>query len=195
VFDANWIEANTGTSGAGIQLNATALVSNNVILESVGAGITLGVDSAASRDGSAVVNNTIVYSALNGVSIEHDYDGVGYTFPDSDVANNIVYGSGSWDVLCTTTAADPFASIAWQSNDVYGGIGGYNVYDPTGVDGNVGQDPHFTDPMGLDFSLAWPSAWCIDQGLDASGYGVTTDLLGQARPLGLGYDLGAIESY
>jgi len=50
-------------------------------------------------------------------------------------------------------------------------------------------DPHFVDPAHNDYHLAFGSA-AIDHGVDA---GVYTDLDGNVRPQGAGFDIGAYE--
>ena len=193
-LDANWFDTNTASSGAGLWLHADALVSNNVVLDSVGHGIYLDSAGSSSRDNSSVVNNTIADASSYGVYIDYYYTGSTYYFPIGDFVNNIVYSSGSYDIYCPVSTSSPFSSLYWYDNDVYGGSG-YSSSSQTGTHGNVSQNPNFTAEAAEDYSLAWPSAWCIDQGLSASGYGVTTDYDGRSRPQGLGYDMGAYESY
>jgi hypothetical protein len=50
-------------------------------------------------------------------------------------------------------------------------------------------DPRFVDPLHDDYHLQFGSA-AIDHGIDA---GVYTDLDGNPRPLGAGFDIGAYE--
>ena len=52
-----------------------------------------------------------------------------------------------------------------------------------------GGDPRFSDPAADDYHLAAGSA-AIDKGIDA---GVTTDIDGESRPYGIGFDIGADE--
>ena len=54
---------------------------------------------------------------------------------------------------------------------------------------NVYGDPAFRDPGRGDYHLT-PASAAIDQGVDA---GVTTDIDGNSRPQGAGYDIGAYE--
>ncbi len=191
----NWFESNSASSaGGGLWLHATALVASNVLLNNSIHGIYLNASGTSSRDGSDVVNNTIVGTSSYGVYIDYYYSSGSYYYPTTDFINNIVYDSSSWDVYVSGSHANAFYHLNWQDNDVYGG-GGYSYDDQTGTDGNVSQDPNFTDAASYDFSLAWPSAYCIDAGQDVSGYGVSVDIDGRSRPQGLGYDLGAYESY
>jgi hypothetical protein len=54
---------------------------------------------------------------------------------------------------------------------------------------NVWGDPAFVDPAAGDYHISLGSA-AIDAGVDA---GVTSDMDGQPRPIGGGYDIGADE--
>jgi len=54
---------------------------------------------------------------------------------------------------------------------------------------NVWGDPAFGDPEGGDYHIG-PGSAAIDAGVDA---GVTTDIDGDPRPVGAGYDIGADE--
>jgi len=54
---------------------------------------------------------------------------------------------------------------------------------------NIVQDPQFVDGMQNDFHLM-ASSPAIDAGTPVA---VTTDIDGDARPQGLGYDMGADE--
>lgn len=69
-----------------------------------------------------------------------------------------------------------------EFSDIQGGFAGSSVID---------QDPLFVDAVNGDFRLQQGSP-CIDTG--ASAYAPATDILGVARPQGLGFDRGAYES-
>lgn len=56
-------------------------------------------------------------------------------------------------------------------------------------EGNIDADPMFVDPENGDFRLMRGSP-CIDSGTDT---GLVTDLDGNPRPIGRGYDMGAFE--
>ncbi len=191
----NWIEGNDASNGDGLWLNSSALVASNVLLDNAGHGIYLDVASSSSRDDSDVVNNTIVGSSSYGVYLDYYYYSSSTRYySTTDFINNIIYSSGSYDVYVGGGYTNWASYLVWEDNDVYGGSG-YSAASRTGTAGNVSQDPNFTDAASEDFTLAWPSAYCIDGGQDASGYGVTDDIDGTTRPLGLSYDMGAYESY
>jgi fibronectin-binding autotransporter adhesin len=64
-----------------------------------------------------------------------------------------------------------------------------NTVDVTSGGHSLIGDPRFVDPPHGDYHLQFSSA-AIDHGVDA---GVTTDLDGNPRPIGLGFDIGAYE--
>ena len=55
---------------------------------------------------------------------------------------------------------------------------------------NTWGTPDFVNPAAFDYHIGDSSA-AIDQGVDA---GVRTDMDGQPRPIGLGFDIGADEA-
>jgi len=78
-----------------------------------------------------------------------------------------------------------WGSGAWANGVDWGGAGSI----VTGTV-NLWGDPAFVDPDGGDYHLG-PASAAIDAGVDA---GVTTDIDGDARPIGSGYDIGADEA-
>jgi fibronectin-binding autotransporter adhesin len=64
-----------------------------------------------------------------------------------------------------------------------------NTYGRIGGGPSFVGDPRFVDPLHDDYHLRFGSA-AIDHGIDA---GVTTDLDGNPRPVGAGFDIGAYE--
>jgi CSLREA domain-containing protein len=79
-----------------------------------------------------------------------------------------------------------WGSGAWANDADWGGPGSI----VTGTV-NLWGDPIFIDPQSGDYHIA-ASSQAVDAGIDA---GVQTDIDGQARPNGLGPDIGADEHY
>ncbi len=76
--------------------------------------------------------------------------------------------------------------VLWNGNRQKTGGGANHIVTVTNA---IDGDPAFVDPGGGDYHIGAGSV-ARDRGLDA---GVTTDLDGNPRPVGAGYDLGAYE--
>ncbi|MFH1466575.1 MAG: right-handed parallel beta-helix repeat-containing protein [Pseudomonadota bacterium] len=195
VIDANRFEANEGGEAAGIWLEATATVSNNLVVGSVGDGILLHASGEDDLDDSNLLNNVVALSTHDGVVIGYYTTGpyawqVGYA--STNVQNNIFYEAGRYDVYGQVTYSTlPITGPKWHYNDVFG-TGGYSQGGVPMSYGNFSQDPRFTDPSAGDFTLTWGSP-CIDSGVDVGDWGVTTDIDGAPRAQGPAIDLGAWE--
>jgi len=84
-------------------------------------------------------------------------------------------------------------SITISYSDIENGQGGVTTNDNGTVnwlEGNIDADPLFADSENGGYHLADGSP-CIDAGTDA---GVYTDIDGDLRPLGAGFDMGSDES-
>lgn len=191
----NWIESNTASSyGGGVFLNSQSLLANNIFILNSKESIFLECKDSTDYDTSYVINNTIVDSSDYGIYIDNYYYDYNYIYSRTIVANNIIYNTGSYAVYYSGSS-DAFTQLSWLNNNVYS-TNSYNTNSQTGVNGNISVDPGFTDYSSNDFTLTWSgSTWVIDGGLDASIYGVTDDRDGVQRPGGLGYDMGAYESF
>lgn len=100
--------------------------------------------------------------------------------------NNVSIGHSVGDFYQTVAGTLNVTASSNASEDAtaddFGGTGNL-----TGI---VPAD-EFTDPAN-DFTLL-PTSQLIDAGADVSGDGVTTDILGTARPQGAAFDIGAFE--
>jgi predicted outer membrane repeat protein len=177
----NVVISNTALNGGGICLeeNGSALLVNNWI-----------VDNQATSQGSGLfvtgfqprlMHNTIARNT-GGAGLYVEFSS-GYTsvvvltdtiLVDHDVGISVTAG-------CTAT----LEATLWGNNIDWAG-GGTIV---TGTV-NVWGDADFLDPEAGDYHIGAGSA-ALDVGVDA---GVATDIDGDPRPLGAGYDLGADEA-
>lgn len=183
----NVIRGNEADSfGGGLRvIDSSSYLANNLIVGNDPDGITFSND-----DASIFVHNTVADSAGDGLrtwTSQDTYEGDG---PTVALVNNIIADSGRFGVYVSGAAS--FTAI-WN-NDVWGSADGEwaGWTDPTGTQGNLCADPEF---VGGDHYGLQATSPLVDAGLDASDWGVTDDIEGNARPEGRGYDVGAYESY
>ncbi|MBI1871766.1 MAG: M4 family metallopeptidase [Chlamydiae bacterium] len=140
------------------------------------------------------INNTIsIYKTQKNAQIGMSltwYDG---QTVEANLINNILEGDMDEGLFVDTPTESDLLNVL--NNDVYGALTLYSgVSDPTGVDGNLSQDPLLDERGHLTSGLP-----CVDAGLDTSTYGMTTDIDGDNRPIdGNGdgtslYDIGGDE--
>jgi hypothetical protein len=121
-------------------------------------------------------------TAVHNVFADIQYHGIGFRDGASGlVYNNIFYNAGSnyW--------ASDGGTVSGSHNLLYQTDGSLDPADFP--DDLVNLDPRFTDPASDDYHLL-PGSPAIDTGLNL---GVTSDLDGDLRPQGGGYDIGADE--
>jgi len=174
---ANRILSNTAGSsgGMGLEMAGHFTVTNNVIAHNSTEGIMLWEPPLQ----GLIAHNTIAYNGgMGGIYLAN-----GYVTPT--IVNNIVV-SNTYGIY-----AHADASGTLDHNDVWGNTA--QDYDLPGAlepgPHDIQADPRLVNPAGDDCHLRFGSP-CIDVGVDA---GVTTDLNGDPRPLGAGYDIGADE--
>jgi RHS repeat-associated protein/uncharacterized repeat protein (TIGR01451 family) len=181
-LNANQVISNTATAGGGglyTAYNSDVLLANNLIAgnqASAGSGLSVWDDVPR------LLHTTL---AGNGGG-----SGIHVASGGTAALTNTLLVSHTLGISVTggstaTLAATLWGSGAWANGADWGGAG-------TVLTGsiNLWEAPGFLDPEGGDYHLASTSA-AIDRGLDA---GVHTDIDGQSRPQGLGYDLGADEA-
>jgi len=182
ILSGNWIWGNSAESGGGVYIwyNPTRL-DNNFIVE-----------NQATRDGAGIyvyeAKPVLVHNTL-ARNIGGDGSGV-FVGVSAEVAltNTIIVShtvgitvvSGS----TATLEATLWGSGAWGNGTDWGGGGA--IFTGT-VD--IWGDPVFVDPGGGDYHIS-PDSAAVNAGVDA---GVTTDVDGDPRPVGSGYDIGADE--
>jgi hypothetical protein len=134
-WDASWVAGNEGTDGAGVMVDGGTLAARNVVIVgNIGTGVGGGLFI---QDGVVDLENVTFGFNENGTG-----DGL-YLYGSSvgDMDSSIVYGGSGTGVLVD-------GSSTWHQ--VYSVVAGYEllysgVTDPTGINGNLDQDPLFTD--------------------------------------------------
>lgn len=176
----NVISANQAIQGAGIYVEGTAAIADNLICDNASFGHG-GAVYVSSGGAATLVNNTITGNMITGG------DGAGL-FADgtASVTNCIVayndsgLGAGSGASL-TVANSDLYGNTAWD----YKGI-----TVQTGSGGNISVDPQFR--AAGDYHLL-SSSQCINAGSDAAVIGGACDLDGLPRIVGPHVDIGAYE--
>jgi hypothetical protein len=102
------------------------------------------------------------------------------------ILTNTIVESHTEGVVIHTGNTAILNGVLWFHNDGKTGGGANHIVTVTNA---IDGDPAFVDPDGGDYHIGAGSA-ARDRGVDA---GVTTDLDGNPRPVGAGYDLGAYE--
>ena len=187
-LSGNTVASNTANEwGGGLFIyGASPTLVNNIIADNRAniAGSGLYIWTASPR----LQHTTIARNSggdASGVHVSH------VTGSSTVVLDNTILVSHT--VGITVTAGDSasleatlWGSGAWANTTDWGG-------DGTILTGtvNIWGDPAFVDPDGGDYHIG-PDSAAIDAGVDV---GVTTDIDGEARPNGPGYDIGADEFY
>ena len=147
---------------------------NSAVL--IGGGMYNGYQSSSTVTNCTFSGNTV--GNYSGGGMYND------TYSSSTVTNCVLWG-GSPDELSSLSSA---FSITYS--DIQGGFEGT---------GNINADPMFVDPDGLDNVVGTEDddlhlttgSPCIDTGTSSGA--PATDLEGNPRPQGAGYDMGAYE--
>ncbi len=176
---ANRILSNTAGTSAGIGLATSSYftVANNIIAHNNNGGIRMWENT---RYG-LIANNTIVFNTGTEGGIRLAYGNITPTLVNNIVVSN-TYG----------IRAHANASGTLDYNDVWGNT--TLDYDLPGALGpgnhDLQSDPLLAAPDRDDYHLR-ASSPCVDAGTIVP---IATDMDGDPRPLGAGYDLGADES-
>lgn len=200
----NRIHGNTafGASGGGIALfNTDATLEGNWVYDNTATGGNNGGGAYVWDTDTVMDNNVIVANqAGNGDGLFFDGFGGNYVrMRHNTIADNLGEGVyvGTFTLAMTDTivSGHPGDGVRNQGGSV---VANYTLWYGNGDDwsGAVTDngpltpgDPRFVDPGSYDYHIR-PDSAAFDQGVDA---GMTTDIDGDDRPMGLGFDVGADE--
>jgi hypothetical protein len=166
-------------------------VINNIVWNNCAYGIQLG--AYTSLDGYNIFNNVIGnQTTRSGIVFWQAVSGT--TFSNFSVKNNIFVNNNGL-AIHWNNGGTPVTNCVTDTNIAFGNPGGLD--DGQGVAGYTSQnwtqaDPQFVSasPAVLqDFVLKATSPG-VDHGMDI---GVIIDILGNIRPIGSGFDIGAFE--
>ncbi len=198
LVENNVIHGNGVAGGSGINMDGvvTSVVRNNLLYDNHASGISLyKIDGATGATGNLVINNTIINASNGRWCINISGGSTGNT-----IRNNILYNYHSFRGVITIDSS----SLAGFTSD-YNSL--MNRFSTDGGDTVItfatwqaaGRDAHsflatpadhFFNPAS-DFHLL-PSSPAIDTGTATNAPG--TDIDGDGRPVGAGYDMGAYEA-
>jgi hypothetical protein len=203
VIANSWFENNRGRSSGGITVfSGNLAITSSVFLgnSSMGSGGgILQVGDLGSHRNSSVVNSLFAGNTANGAGAALYLSGLG-----TDYLRHVTIASSTpvtTSAIWTTKELVAFQNVIFANHAVGLGVGqGIVVVDnalfydngqPTSgpiasENDRVTGDPKFANPAAGDFHLL-PGSAAIDSGGDAN---LQTDYDGDARPLGLGFDIG-----
>ena len=128
-----------------------------------------------------MVNCTVTGNPGGGVRASREYGDI-----PMRIRNSIIVSNGAYGVYQSEAAE--VAVLGY--NDVFGNATG-DYYQAVADINSRSADPSFMNPALSNYRLLLGSV-AIDNGISVAG--ITTDLQGWPRPLGLGFDMGAFES-
>lgn len=153
------------------------LVTNNFVYSNPAGGVVSEFGTAGS-----VLHNTFVGNGFGGSSA-YLTGAVSLGSGGSEVVANNIMVSNYYGLNCYSCGS------SWSTNLIWGNVTDY-VNDASQVTSDLSVDPQFLNYSEGDYSLAMGSP-CIDAA--SATYGVATDIDGEARPQGAGYDIGMDE--
>lgn len=190
-LENNSLTGNAAMVGGGLYLanNSQATLSNTIIADNragvAGSGVYITGASARMLQITLVRNNGGNGSGLHVTG----YSDAFMTIPGAAALTNTILVSHTLGITVTpgstaTLEATLWGSGDWANGSDWGGAGSIAT-------GTINQwgDPAFIILPGGDYRLS-PASAALDQGVNA---GITTDIDGEPRPFGSGYDLGADE--
>jgi len=191
-MEGNTIAYNQASYGGAMQVATTYLwLAGNTIVHNEATSAVV-----AGGDGVQVIAENNVLARNGGTAFEISV-GQGILTHNTVAANQrgvlLQYGAvltATNNILADHTAVSISVGgggsrVAVADHNLFWG----NASDPVAGTNTVLGDPHFVNAFGGDYHLGLGSA-AVDAGVDAD---VTTDIDGDVRPLGAGFDIGADE--
>ncbi|UCG69845.1 MAG: PKD domain-containing protein, partial [Thermoplasmata archaeon] len=160
----------TDQDGGGSHSDHGSLINTNCTFN----GNSAGDDGGAIRNSSS--SSTIINCTFYGNSAGDDGGAIRNFSSTSTIKNCILWGDTP-DEIC-------YSGFSVTYSDIQGG------YCDPNITQNINEDPLFVDPNAGDLHLQCNSP-CIDKGTGNDA--PSTDIDGNPRPLGEGYDIGAYE--
>ncbi len=189
LLSGNQIYRNTSQhiGGIGLYFNTNAVLKNNMIFEN-------RLTSSSSNASGIYITDSTVHFLHNTIARNTGGYGHGiYLSPGSStiwMTNTILVSQTTGLYVYHGNTATLEATL-WGDGIWANGTDVFRWGQVSTGTVEVWGDPAFVDPAAGDYHLGLGSA-AIDAGVDA---GVTTDIDGDPRPLGGGYDIGADEFY
>lgn len=161
----------SNTDGIAIQNGGTPTIRNNVIVGNTATGILVNSSNPV------LIHNTI----------DNNVDGIYIVGGSSPPIKNNIVTSNTTRGICDAGTGAPVCSYnnVWNN----GVCPADNYVNVTPGPGAISKDPLFVGGGNYHLSALSP---CIDAGTNA---GVYTDMDGEKRPMGRGFDIGADEYY
>jgi len=178
---ANVIAANTAARrGGGVALSGAATLVNNWLTDNQAGldGAALSVVAPASR----LLHNTIAGRAAGGSAV---YVGALPPLSGSLFMTNTILVSHTIGITVAAGCTATLEATLWGNETDWAGPGTVNIGKV-----NVWGAPAFLDPAGGNYHIG-PTSAARDAGVAA---GIHTDIDGDPRPFGAGYDIGADEA-
>ncbi len=206
-FSKNAVTGNNAYSGAGLSFwyGSKVKLNDNLVSNNAPGALTFYEDSSGTLINNIIADNEQqgFYISASAVDLIHntiarngDY-GVevrpGSSFPSPDTIvtmTNTILVSHTVGITVESGSTAKLEATLWGGGEWANGIDWGGSGNITTGTINIWGDPAFAAPESGNYHLRFDSA-ALDQGVDA---GVTTDIDGESRPYGAGYDLGADES-
>jgi len=178
---ANLVVTNAASAGDGLYLETgfALTLTNNLLVQNAGEGASFDGNATYPSSGR-LAHNTFAQNGDRGIRL---MDYVTVTLTNNVIVSHttgIYVSSGSTATLQATL----WGTGTWANGTDWVALG--TILTGTV---NIWGDPAFVAPDAGDYHIG-PASAAIDAGVDA---GVATDIDGDTRPIGSGYDIGADE--